>query len=88
MRVTARDFSKAQSAATLRLIELWCLKSCRPRRLEADGSRFTLTLDTATGETVGVLARRLLERMHTVANEGGCDLEAEIRHRPSRRIWN
>ncbi len=57
-------------------------------RLDTDGSQYSLTLDTASGEPMGVLARRLLERIRAVASEGGCDLEAEIRHRPSGRNWS
>ncbi|WP_421794082.1 hypothetical protein [Hydrocarboniphaga effusa] len=85
--VSDRGDSPARSQAALRLIERWCLKDYRPRRLQADGSLIELALPP-TGGSIDQAAQALLERIRSVGNDRDCEVDAVIRHRDTSRVWS
>ncbi|HZR36115.1 MAG TPA: hypothetical protein VFA75_12105 [Nevskia sp.] len=85
--LSARNGSRSRETTTLQQIERLCLKGRRPRRIEADGSCFSFSVESIPGRSTDVVIRNLLQRMHDIADERDCDLEAAIRHRPSGGHW-
>ena len=85
--VSDRGDSPARSQAALRLIERWCLKDYRPRRLQADGSLIELTRPPTDG-SIDQAAQALLERIRSVGNDRDCEVDAVIRHRDTSRVWS
>jgi hypothetical protein len=85
--LNARNGSSWRETTTLQQIERLCLKGRRPRRIEADGSCISFTVEPLPGRSADAVIRNLLQCMHDIAEERDCDLEAAIRHRPSGGHW-
>mgnify|MGYP000333148530 CR=1 FL=1 len=88
INLSARNGSEERARSAHRLIERWCLNPFKARRLEADRSRYKLSVVESDAAPLDLLVQRLIEGMHRVATERSCDMEVLVRHRSTGRIWS
>ncbi|GAA6170302.1 site-specific integrase [Sessilibacter corallicola] len=73
---------------TRSLIERYCLSSLAMETLDQEGKRYRIHIDH---EDAGQLDERiddLLHRMHQIAGDNHCMLEATIRHPETDQVWD
>lgn len=78
-----RGMSKTRS-----LIERYCLSSLSMEALEPDGSRYRITIEHEHSDHLDEIIDDLLHRMHQIAGDNHCMLEATIRNQENDRIWD
>lgn len=78
-----RGMSKTRS-----LIERFCLSPLNMEALEPDGKRYRISIEHENIRHLDEIIDDLLYRMHQIAGDNHCMLEATIRDQENHRIWD
>lgn len=78
-----RGMSKTRS-----LIERYCLSPLNMEALEPRGTRYRISIEHENSDHLDEILDDLLHRMHQIAGDNHCMLEATIRDQENNRIWD